>query len=318
MENFPSVIMANGNAHLGGNPTTLWQTIGDDVEQQLAQSGAVLLRGFGFTDAQDFDRLIAATGWPGFTYAESLSNAVRMNVTERVFTANEAPPEVAIHLHHEMAQTPIYPSRLLFFCEVAPGQGGATPICRSDLLHAKIATELPDFADKCQRLGLRYTNIMPGFDDAASGQGRSWASTLSVKTRAEAEAKLKVLGYEWGWGDDRALASGEEPTLRVTTSAMPAVRVLDDGTISFFNQLIAAWIGWADTPEDEPDKVTFGDGSSIDADDMARVIALSEQVTADCEWQQGDIAILDNYRVMHGRRPFKGSRRVLASLIGSA
>ncbi|WOE74483.1 TauD/TfdA family dioxygenase [Alterisphingorhabdus coralli] len=315
MENFPAVITADDVAATDHSPQELWQAIGEGVEEQLARSGAVLLRGFDLADAQDFDALIEATRWPSFTYAESLSNAVRVNVTERVFTANEAPPDVAIHLHHEMAQTPIYPSRLLFFCEFAPGEGGATPICRSDLLHAKIAAELPEFAEKCQRLGLRYTNIMPGSDDAASGQGRSWASTLSVTTRAEAEAKLKVLGYEWGWGDDR---EGEEPSLRVTTSAMPAVRVLEDGTISFFNQLIAAWIGWADTPEGEPDKVTFGDGSAIDADDMAHVIALSEEVTADCAWQQGDVAILDNYRVMHGRRPFRGKRRVLASLIGAA
>jgi alpha-ketoglutarate-dependent taurine dioxygenase len=32
-------------------------------------------------------------------------------------------------------------------------------------------------------------------------------------------------------------------------------------------------------------------------------------------WQQGDVALVDNYRVMHGRRPFEGERRLLASLV---
>ncbi|MEO1045484.1 MAG: TauD/TfdA family dioxygenase [Pseudomonadota bacterium] len=315
MDNFPSIITAHGHAPDTGDPHGLWQAISANVEQQLAQTGAVLLRGFGFADAHDFDALIAATGWPGFTYAESLSNAVRVNVTERVFTANEAPPHVEIHLHHEMAQTPIYPSRLLFFCETAPDKGGATPLCRSDMLFARISETLPGFAEKCQRLGVRYTNIMPGRDDAASGQGRSWASTLSVANREQAEAKLRVLGYDWHWRDADI---GSEPALRVTTSAMPAIRVLDDGSISFFNQLIAAWAGWADTPGDEPPKLSFGDGSPLDDEDMAKVADMAETVTADCAWQQGDIAILDNYRVMHGRRPFAGERRVLAALIGSA
>ena len=62
-----------------------------------------------------------------FSYAGSLSNAVRHNRTERVFTANEAPPDVS-YFHHEMAQTPVFPSKLAFYCEQAPTVGGATPV----------------------------------------------------------------------------------------------------------------------------------------------------------------------------------------------
>ena len=39
----------------------------------------------------------------------------------------------SLELHHEMAQTPLYPSRLFFFCEQPAAEGGATPICRSDV-----------------------------------------------------------------------------------------------------------------------------------------------------------------------------------------
>ena len=71
------------------------------------------------TDAQAFDDFVAGFNLPNFAYDESLSNAVRHNRTPRVFTANEAPQEVEIFLHHEMAQTPYYPSHLFFFCEQA-------------------------------------------------------------------------------------------------------------------------------------------------------------------------------------------------------
>ncbi|MEL7517687.1 MAG: TauD/TfdA family dioxygenase, partial [Pseudomonadota bacterium] len=37
--------------------------------------------------------------------------------------------------------------------------------------------------------------------------------------------------------------------------------------------------------------------------------------TALCAWQPGDVALVDNFTVMHGRRPFEGKRRVLASLV---
>ena len=153
------------------------------IDDLLAANGAVLFRGFGLPSDAAFDQFIAAFDWPNFTYAESLSNAVRRNRTERVFTANEAPPEVAIFLHHEMAQTPIYPSRLFFFCEQPAHSGGATPICRSDWLLDRLADEAPDFVAACAEKGVRYSQTMPAVDDLASGQGRSWGSTLSADNR---------------------------------------------------------------------------------------------------------------------------------------
>ena len=102
--------------------------------RQASDHGAILFRGFPLATAEDFDRFVTAFDVPNFAYDESLSNAVRVNRTPRVFTANEAPPSVTIFLHHEMAQTPVYPSRLFFFCERAAESGGATPVCRSDVL----------------------------------------------------------------------------------------------------------------------------------------------------------------------------------------
>ena len=115
----------------------------------LAQHGALLFRGFGIETDFEFDDFIGAFELPNFTYAESLSNAVRRNRTERVFTANEAPPSVSIFLHHEMAQTPVYPSKLFFFCEHAQMTGGATPLCRSDVLLAELTKVRPGFVAAC-------------------------------------------------------------------------------------------------------------------------------------------------------------------------
>ena len=90
-----------------------------ELETQLSDAGALLFRGFPINSAETFDEFSAAFGYDNFTYKESLSNAVRINFTERVFTANEAPKDAEIYLHHEMAQTPIYPSKLFFFCQSA-------------------------------------------------------------------------------------------------------------------------------------------------------------------------------------------------------
>ena len=129
----------------------------DDLDSKAAQHGAILFRGFPLSTDQDFDRFISAFGFPNFKYEDSLSNAVRLNRTPRVFTANEAPPDINIYLHHEMAQTPVYPSKLFFFCEQAAQKGGATSLCRSDVLFARMQQEISEFASRLceQRFALQ-------------------------------------------------------------------------------------------------------------------------------------------------------------------
>ncbi|MEM7278990.1 MAG: TauD/TfdA family dioxygenase [Pseudomonadota bacterium] len=275
--------------------------------KSLSLHGAILFRGFPVNGAEDFDAFIRAFGLDSFTYEESLSNAVRVNRTELVFTANEAPPDVSIFLHHEMAQTPLFPSRLFFCCEKAPQSAGETPICRSDILLGELEKRVPAFVEKCDQLGVRYSNVMPGEDDPNSGQGRSWRSTLGVVSRREAEARLEKLGYEKQW-----LADG---SLKATTPVLPAIRTLQDGRRVFFNQLIAAFRGWNDVRNESSKAICFGDGSEISATDMQVAIDLGDQLSFDLAWESGDVVLIDNYLVMHGRRPFSGERRVLAALV---
>ena len=196
---FPKVI-TNQQKFTDVDQATWWvQDNLVEIERQLMDSGAVLFRGFPLVDADSFDAFSAAFGYSSFTYHESLSNAVRINFTERVFTANEAPKDVEIFLHHEMAQTPISPQKIFFFCQTAADKGGATPICRSDQLYTAIEAHKPELVERFERLGVLYTTNMPNTDDIDSGQGRSWMSTLSVETVAQAETKLAELGYTWHW-----------------------------------------------------------------------------------------------------------------------
>ncbi len=300
---FPALVLANGSTDL----VSYMAANRARVDAALDRSGAVLFRGFAVPGPDDFDAVVGSYGDENFPYAESLSNAVRVNLTPRVFTANEAPPETAIFLHHEMAQTPIYPSKLFFYCAIAPDGGGATPVCRSDWLLDRLKAEVPSVVEKFATLGVRYTNVMPSENDTGSGQGRSWKSTLSVETREAAEARLRELGYAWEWLDDGSL--------RATSPRLDAIRTLADGRQVFFNQLIAAWRGWKDKRNTPSKAVMFGDGSPIEEADMEAAVRISDELCADVAWQQGDVVLVDNFLVMHGRRPFQGKRRVLASLI---
>jgi hypothetical protein len=303
---FPYVMMPHENA------VELTESIGWVSQQRnkllgwATQHGAVLLRGFAVADAHDFDVLVQALSLENFPYKQSLSNAVRINRTERVFSANEAPPEAKILFHHEMAQTPLSPKWILFSCEVAPQEGGATPLCRSDILYNRLKSRCPDFVADCESKGLIYTNVMPGKDDAQSSMGRSWKSTLGVETRDLAEARLSELGYSWEWQSNGCL--------QATTPVLPAVLDLGAGRKSFYNQLIAAFCGWSDERNDPCDAIRYGDNSKLDSSAVMIAAEIADDLAFDHEWQVGDVVIIDNRVTMHARRPFVGTRKVVASL----
>lgn len=278
----------------------------EDLLRLATVHGAVFFRGFPWKTAEDFDAMVAALKIENFPYRKSLSNAVRINRTERVFTANEAPPDVSIFYHHEMAQTPLFPAKILFFCELAALEGGATPICRSDELYIRLKAARPQFIADCEAKGLRYTNVMPSENDHQSGMGRSWKSTLGITTREEAEARLRELNYSWEWLENSCLKS--------TTPVLPAVMEVSPGRKTFFNQLIAAFCGWKDSRNDISEAIRFGDGSKLNAADVAHAIQLAEELTFDVPWQSGDAVLIDNTVAMHARRTFRGPRKVLASL----
>ncbi|HEX5470462.1 MAG TPA: TauD/TfdA family dioxygenase [Lacipirellulaceae bacterium] len=278
----------------------------DELLKKATQHGAILFRGLPLNSPEDCDSFVAAFGLKNFPYIESLSNAVRVNYTERIFSANEAPADVNIYFHHEMAQTPIYPAKLFFFCQKAAEEGGETPLCRSDALFEELANRCPEFARNCEQKGLRYSNVMPSDNDPKSGMGRSWKSTLRAETREQAESRLREIGYDWEWLPDDCL--------RATTPILPAVRALGDGRKSFFNQLIAAFQGWKDERNDPSKAIRFGDGSPLDREAVNVATELAYEMAFDLPWQQGDAVIVDNFVTMHGRRTFRGTRKVLASL----
>ncbi|NCP64468.1 MAG: SyrP protein [Paraglaciecola sp.] len=298
---FPSVIVNNESVKTLAECRDWIAEHREELESTLRESGAILFRGFPMNSAETFDEFSSAFGYPNFTYQESLSNAVRINFTKRVFTANEAPKEVEIFLHHEMAQTPISPTKLFFFCKTAAEQGGATPLCRSDMLYAEFARQQPEWAEQFANKGLKYTTQMPAENDINSGQGRSWKSTLNVENTAQAETKLTELGYTWTWLDDGSL--------RATTPILPAVIDIGQGQKVFYNQLIAAFMGWKGVRENPAKAITFGDGSHIPIGALELMVKLSEDYTFDVPWQDGDMALVDNYIAMHGRRPYSGERK---------
>ena len=293
------------------SPPTLRNWVSQNKERfmsKLEETGAILFSDLPVKDAKEFDQFVSMFNLKAFTYKQSLSNAVRINKTDKVFTANEAPKEVEIFLHHELAQTPFYPKYIFFLCTSASQFGGETPICRSDYFYSTMLEQDPGLMKKFEDFGVIYNSIMPNGDELDSGQGRSWQKTLGAVTKAAAEKKIRDLGYSCEWIEKDCLA--------VKTRVFQAIKTLTDGNKSFFNQVLAASLGWKNQSSLGLPPVAFGNGDWIREESIRRMSDAARSLTLVRKWSAGDILMVDNHRVMHGRKPFSGSkpREVLVSL----
>lgn len=275
------------------------------IEKWLNQYGAILFRGFPVEDAEQFDKMIGAFGYSTFPYIGGA--APRKRVTARVYTSNEAPPSELIPFHHEMAQSPKYPKKLFFYCDVEPPSGGETPILLSHLVYQEMKKQCPDFVSQLEQKGIQYTRIMPEEDDPSTPIGRGWRSTYDVKSREELEGVCRQLGSEWEWLEDGCL--------KVITR-LPGVKY-DSllGKPTWFNSMVAAYEGWKDKRNDPRKAVTFGDGTPLPSEDLQTCSKIMNDICVAFRWKKGDVLMIHNELVMHARNSFVPPRRILAALV---
>ncbi|KAH3797946.1 uncharacterized protein LOC127838140 [Dreissena polymorpha] len=275
------------------------------IESLLLNHGAVLFRGFPVNSPEDFDSFVKSFSYEALPYVGGA--APRRVVTGNVFTANEAPPDQLIPFHHEMAQVPTFPSVLFFYCDNPPAEGGQTPLVISTEVYKAMRARDGMFVDALEEKGVVYNRVLPDGDDEKSPIGRGWQSTYQTTSREEAESKCKEQGTKIEW-----LPNG---CLRTQTKVLPAVRVdarTDKKT--WFNSIIAAYLGWSDVRNDRKLAVTFPDGTPMPEESMQTLNEVFEELAIDFRWEKGDVVMIDNRQVLHGRRSFTPPRRILAAL----
>lgn len=278
------------------------------VRGLLADYGAVRLRG-GETNAQEFGRTVAVIADAPLQEYVNRSTP-RSRVQGQVFTSTEYRADQAIHMHSEQSYATAWPAYLGFWCAVAATGGGETPLASN----AQIASRLPgDLLARFQAHGVRYDRwFRPGLDVA-------WTEVFQTDSAARVDELCAEAGITAEWHD-----GGK--TLH-TVQIAQATRRAADGTALWFNQ--ANLFHPAALPDDIatvmrhlpaeqlPRNASFGDGSPISGTDIATINSTFDTFSWAEPWEQGDLLLIDNTAVAHGRRPFTGRREILVAMAGT-
>ncbi len=291
------------------------------LDQHLLAHGAILFRGFDIPSPEAFAALAAAISPRLSDYVGGISP--RKHVVGNVSTSTEAPAILPIPLHCEMAYLDRYPATIMFWCQMPPTSGGQTPLVDMAAIYHVLD---PEVRARLEQRGLMLVQNVPGKRTLLNP--RSWRERFGMD-RDGVDAFCIEHGIEAQWPADGSLRM---------LSCRPAVVLHPrSGEKIWFNAATmhdsyswelrrvgrtvgAAILAYFERRSDRRaatlrrSHCMYADGTEIDPTDIEHIRHTLWAHAVMFDWQQGDMLVIDNCRVAHGRMPFKGPRRILAAL----
>jgi alpha-ketoglutarate-dependent taurine dioxygenase len=293
----------------GGGDLTAWlRGRAALVEELLLASGAVLFRGFAVADADGFGAVTRSLPDPLLEY--TYRSTARTEQANRIFTSTEYPADQEILMHNENSYATSWPARLWFCCLVPAADGGATPLADS---RAVLRAIDPGLRARVRERGVLYVRNYSDFVDLP------WREVFQTSARDEVERYCRSAGIAFDWRPDGGL------TTRQVAQGVTRHRVT--GEPVWFNQahlfhpsglpdaLREALLDVVD--EDElPRQAFYGDGTPFATGELAHIRDVYREAATDFGWRAGDVLLVDNVLVAHGRRAYAGPRKVLVAMAG--
>ncbi|MER5640337.1 TauD/TfdA family dioxygenase [Kitasatospora sp. NPDC002227] len=254
----------------------------------LADSGFLLLRGFE-PSLEEFSAFVKAhSGRVTLDPARSFHGG---DVAQKVDAGVNA-----LGLHIENGNSPFVPDLTWFLCEKAASSGSQTTVCDGYRVWARASDE---------------------------ARAAFTAQEIVYSRRVEEDKWKAFVFHQLGGAKPREEITLADFTGLVNDQESTTITPAEDGSVTYSYRTGAARttlfgdrLSWANSIfgpsyNYEPPTITFADGSEIPAELLAELEKLTEEETEELDWAHGDVALIDNTRVMHGRRAITDPDRTI-------
>jgi len=196
-----------------------------------------------------------------------------------------SPTEVSISLHSELGYVNNPPKYIAFGCLSPAPVGGAMIFGDS----RKIVQSIPE------ELRLKLTE--KGAYCAGNYSPTHWKTSLNTEDKSTAETTMISLGWNWEWKEDASLYWWSNLPAMVTHPITgECVFLSSTSFLQAFRNL-----------QGQPKR--FGDRSEMTDREFRILRQAHANQEIDVMLQPGDMVVLDNWLIKHGRRAFEGPRR---------
>lgn len=276
------------------------------IDRKLLAHGAILFRGFKVDSTQQFRAIAGAISGELLDYQERA--APRIQVQKGVYTSTEFPADQTIPMHHEMSYSHNWPTHIWFYCDQPASQGGRTPVADDRKVVLRID---PKIQARFREKKVMYVR------NYGEGVDLSWQDAFQTQDRAAVEEYCRKANMEVEWRSGDRLRTR---TVRQVYATHPRTgeTVWFNHAHMFHQSNLPASVREALLSEFAPDELPrnsfYGDGSPIEDSVLDEIRGVYEETACRFDWRQGDMLLVDNFLVSHGREPFSGPRRILVGM----
>jgi alpha-ketoglutarate-dependent taurine dioxygenase len=279
-----------------------------ELTELLHTHGAVLFRGWPVASPMEFRNAVASM-WraPWAEYREP--GTPRTAVIDNVATSTEYDAASEIHPHNENSHVSTWPERLFFWCQQAAAHGGETPIADVREVLARVP---PETRSRAREQGIIYQRSF-GY-----GLGFRWQDVFATEDRLVAEDYFRRSDMTWTWDGPRLRVRYHRKAITAHPSTHEEVW-FNHGVIYSPYALQDEQRAFVDEfgIDRMPFSTYWGDGTPISQDEVDTLLGCYRACARTFSWEPGDVLMLDNMLVAHGRRAYAGSRRVLVAMRGT-
>jgi alpha-ketoglutarate-dependent taurine dioxygenase len=315
----PLFLHAKEGAFSSNDDVVAWTAANRDrLDALIIEFGAIVLRDFPIVSAEHFNAVISV--FPIYQRGYIGGGGPREKITGNVMEATQLDETMRLSLHSEMGYTQTFPPRLAFFSRKPAEVGGETTIGN---MRRFMAMFPEDLREKLDRLGGRTVrNFAPR--GASKGKRvtdhpdkRGWDDAFSTEDEAEVEQHCAAMGMRPIWNQDGTLTliTDLEPFATHPVTGERFYRLQIHTNKAFETPERIAVTRALRASQKIPSGHSMGNGEPLPDEDCETIRQLYCDVTVEWPWQAGDVMILDNLIVNHGRNPYEGTRDTQVALL---